>query len=98
MNEERLLKIILAPHMSEKAAIAAEKRREYIFEVLPDATKPEIKNAVELLFKTQVQTVRVLNVKTKPRRFGQVQGRSKGWKKAYVTLKPGQEISFADGR
>jgi large subunit ribosomal protein L23 len=98
MNEERLLKIILAPHMSEKAAIGAEKRREYVFEVLSDATKPEIKNAVELLFKTQVQTVRVLNVKTKPRRFGQVQGRSKGWKKAYVTLKPGQEISFADGR
>lgn len=95
MNEERLLKIILAPHMSEKAAIAAEKRRQYIFEVLADATKPEIKSAIELLFKTQVEAVRVMNVKTKPRRFGQVQGRSKGWKKAYVTLKPGQEISFA---
>jgi large subunit ribosomal protein L23 len=98
VNEERLLKIILAPHMSEKAAIAADKRREYVFEVLPDATKPEVKGAVELLFKTEVACVRVLNVKTKPRRFGQTLGKSKAWKKAYVTLKPGQEISFAGGQ
>ncbi len=98
MNEERLLKIILAPHMSEKAAIAADKRREYVFEVLSNATKPEVKGAVELLFKTEVATVRILNVKTKPRRFGQTLGKSKAWKKAYVTLKPGQEISFAGGQ
>jgi large subunit ribosomal protein L23 len=97
-NEERLLKIILGPHMSEKAAIAADKRREYVFEVVTDATKPEVKAAVELLFKTEVSTVRILNVKTKPRRFGQVQGKSKGWKKAYVSLKAGQEISFAGGQ
>jgi large subunit ribosomal protein L23 len=95
MNQERLLKIILGPHMSEKAAIAAEKRREYVFEVISDATKPEIKSAVELLFKTQVEAVRVVNVKTKPRRFGKVEGRSKAWKKAYVKLQAGQEISFA---
>jgi large subunit ribosomal protein L23 len=98
VNEERLLKIILSPHMSEKAAIAADKRREYVFEVLSDATKPEVKGAVELLFKTEVATVRILNVKTKPRRFGQTLGKSKAWKKAYVTLKPGQEISFAGGQ
>jgi large subunit ribosomal protein L23 len=98
MNEERLLKIILAPHMSEKAAIAADKRREYVFEVVSDATKPEVKGAVELLFKTEVATVRILNVKTKPRRFGQTLGKSKAWKKAYVSLKPGQEISFAGGQ
>jgi large subunit ribosomal protein L23 len=98
MNEERLLKIILAPHMSEKAAIAAEKRREYVFEILLDANKLEVKAAVELLFKTQVSGVRIVNVKTKPRRFGQVEGRSKGWKKAYVSLKAGQEISFAGGQ
>jgi large subunit ribosomal protein L23 len=95
---ERLLKVILAPHMSEKAAIGAEKRREYVFEVAQDATKPEVKSAVELLFKTKVKTVRVLNVKTKPRRFGQIQGRSKAWRKAYVTLHEGQEISFAGGQ
>jgi large subunit ribosomal protein L23 len=98
MSEERLLKILLSPHMSEKASIAAEKRREYVFEVVSDATKPEVKGAVELLFKTQVQAVRVVNVKPKPKRFGQVQGKSKSWKKAYVTLKPGQEINFAEGK
>jgi large subunit ribosomal protein L23 len=97
-NEERLLKIILAPHMSEKAAIAAEKRREYVFEVIADATKPEVKAAVELLFKTEVATVRILNVKPKPRRFGKVEGSSKRWKKAYVSLKPGQELSIAGGQ
>jgi large subunit ribosomal protein L23 len=97
-KQERLLKIILAPHISEKAAMGAEKRRQYVFEVLPDATKPEVKAAIELLFKTEVMSVRVLNVKTKPRRFGQIQGRSKAWKKAYVTLKEGQEISFAGGQ
>jgi large subunit ribosomal protein L23 len=95
---ERLLKIILAPHMSEKAAIGSEKRREYVFEVMQDATKPEVKDAVELLFKAKVQAVRMLNVKTKPRRFGQIKGRSKAWKKAYVTLQEGQEISFAGGQ
>jgi large subunit ribosomal protein L23 len=98
MNEERMLKIILGPHMSEKAAIAADKRREYVFEVLSDATKPEVKIAVEQLFKTQVESVRILNVKSKPRRYGQVEGSSKKWKKAYVTLQKGQEISFAGGQ
>jgi large subunit ribosomal protein L23 len=95
MNEERILKIILSPHISEKATIAAEKRREYVFEVLKNASKAEIKTAIEHLFKTQVDAVRVLNVKTKPKRFGKVEGRSKAWKKAYVTLQEGQEINFA---
>jgi large subunit ribosomal protein L23 len=98
MKQERLLKIILAPHMSEKAVIGAEKRREYAFEVASDASKPEVKEAIELLFKTQVQAVRIVNVKTKPKRFGQIMGRSKAWKKAYVTLQAGQEISFAGGQ
>lgn len=98
MNQERLLKVILGPHMSEKASIAADKRREYVFEVVTDATKPEVKGAVELLFNTQVQAVRIVNVKSKPKRFGQIQGRSKAWKKAYVTLQPGQEISFGGGQ
>ena len=94
MNQERLLQILLSPHMSEKASIAAEKRREYVFEVASNATKLEIKSAVENLFSTKVEAVRVMNVKTKPRRFGKVQGRSKAWKKAYVTLQAGQEINY----
>lgn len=81
--------------MSEKAVIAKEKRNEYVFQVIKDATKPEIKEAVELLFKAMVEAVRIVNVKTKPKRFGQIQGRSKAWKKAYVTLKAGQAIEFA---
>ena len=98
MKEERFWKIILAPHMSEKAAIAAEKRREYVFEIAPNATKSEVKEAVEFLFKAQVDSVRVMNVKTKPKRFGQIEGRSKAWKKAYVTLQEGQTINFVGGQ
>ncbi len=97
MKQERLLTIILSPHMSEKAAIGAEKRGEYVFEVASCATKPEVKKAVELLFKTKVAVVRVVNVKSKPKRFGSIQGRSKAWKKAYVTLEAGQQIDFASG-
>ena len=95
MNQERLMKILLSPHMSEKAAIGKEKRNEFIFRIIKDATKPEVKQAVEMLFKAKVKAVRIVNVKTKPKRFGQIQGRSKAWKKAYVTLLPGQSIEFA---
>ncbi len=98
MNEERLLQILLSPHMSEKAAIATDKRREYVFEVADSASKPEIKAAVELMFKVKVDAVRSMNVATKPKRFGNIKGQSKAWKKAYVTLKAGQEISFAGGQ
>ena len=98
MKQERLLKVIVAPHMSEKAAIAAEKRGEYVFEVASCATKPEVKEAVEQLFKTKVESVRIVNVKTKPKRFGSIMGRSKAWKKAYVKLEAGQQIDFAGGQ
>ena len=94
MNPERLLTILLAPHMSEKATAAKEKNRLYVFEVLRTATKPEIKAAVEQLFKTKVQAVRIVNVKSKPKRFRNVEGHSKAWKKAYVTLENGQSIDF----
>ena len=94
MKQERLMKIVLAPHMSEKAAIAMEKRGEYVFHVAKMATKPEVKEAVELLFKAQVKSVRIVNVKSKPKRFGSIQGYSKAWKKAYVTLQAGQQIDF----
>lgn len=95
MNEERLLNIILAPHLSEKAALGAEKSSQYIFKVTSDAKKAEIKSAIEYVFNTQVKKVRVVNVTSKSRRFGQITGTKKGWKKAYITLAEGQLIDLA---
>lgn len=95
MKQEHIMRVICSPHMSEKAALAKEKNREYVFHVLKTATKPDIKKAVELMFKTKVESVRVLHVKSKPKRFGQIQGRSKAWKKAYVKLQAGHVIEFA---
>lgn len=96
MNQERLLRVILSPHMSEKAAIAKEKRREYVFKVLKTATKLEIKKSVEQLFKTKVEAVRIVHVKSKQKRFRNILGRTKAWKKAYVTLHLGQSIDFGN--
>jgi large subunit ribosomal protein L23 len=73
----------------------ADKNRQYVFRVADDATKPEVKAAVELLFKTKVQSVTVLNVRGKEKRFGRFMGRRRNWKKAYVRLAAGQEINFA---
>lgn len=97
MNQERLMQVLLAPHVSEKSSVAAERNNQYVFRVLPDASKPEIKHAVELMFSVSVGEVRVVNVKGKNKRFGQRQGLRSDWKKAYVTLKSGQEIDFAGG-
>jgi len=97
MKEERLLQVILAPVISEKATMLADKREQVIFRVATSATKPEIKAAVELLFKVQVKDVQVANVKGKNKRFGRFMGKRTGWKKAYVCLKPGQELNFAAG-
>ena len=94
MNEERLLTILQAPHVSEKA-VAAD--RQYVFKVAKDANKKEVKAAVENLFDVTVKAVRIANVKGKPARFGQIQGRRKGWKKAYVKLAEGSEIEIAGG-
>lgn len=93
-SEERLLTVIRAPQISEKATFVAEKNEQVIFKVASDATKDEIKAAVEKLFKVEVEAVQVLNVKGKAKRFGRIEGRRKGWKKAYVCLKKGQEINF----
>lgn len=95
MKQERVFQILRAPHLSEKASLATQNRNEYVFEVCKSATKPDIKLAVEELFKTKVVLVRIVNVKTKPKRFGSVLGTSKAWKKAYVTLQEGQQIEFA---
>ena len=94
-NQERLLQVLLAPVISEKGTFIADKHEQVIFRVMPDATKPEIKAAVELLFKVQVESVQVSNVHGKQKRFGVHTGRRRNWKKAYVCLKPGQEINFA---
>lgn len=96
-SQERLLQVLLAPQISEKATAVAEKQEQVIFRVASDATKPEIKAAVELLFKVQVASVQVLNVKGKVKRFGRSVGQRKGWKKAFICLKPGQEINFVEG-
>ncbi len=97
MNQERLMQVLLAPQVSEKSTYVADKVGQVVFRVASDATKPEIKAAVELLFKVEVQSVQVLTVKGKVKRSGRVMGRRKDWKKAFVSLKPGQEISFAEG-
>ena len=97
ITQERLLQVLLAPQISEKATFIADKNEQVVFRVASDATKPEVKAAVELLFKVEVKAVQVANVKGKEKRFGKMIGRRKGWKKAYVCLKPGQEINFAAG-
>lgn len=91
----RLMNLVLAPVVSEKSTRVADKDRQYVFRVLDGATKPEIKAAVELLFKTKVESVTVANVKGKVRRFGRFTGRRRNWKKAYVRLAAGHEINFA---
>lgn len=93
VNEERLMKILLAPRITEKGAFIAE-HRQYIFRVINDATKPEIKRAVELLFSVKVDGVQVTGVKSKLKRTGRIEGHRKAWKKAYVKLAEGQSIDF----
>ena len=96
-SQERLMQVLLAPQISEKATFIAEKNEQVVFRVASCATKPEVKAAVELLFKVQVESVQIANVKGKVKRFGKMTGRRKDWKKAFVCLKPGQEINFAAG-
>ncbi len=98
-SQEHLMGVILAPQVSEKATYIAEKHNHIIFRVAQDATKAEIKAAVELIWKSQsieVENVRVSNVKGKQKRFGRFMGRRSNWKKAYVSIKTGQEINFAE--
>jgi large subunit ribosomal protein L23 len=94
-SQERLMKVLVAPQISEKATYVAEKNEQVIFRVATDATKPEIKAAVEMMFKVSVNSVQVANVKGKVKRTGRFVGRRNNWKKAYVCLAAGQEINFA---
>lgn len=97
MNQERLLQIVLSPHISEKATIAAEKN-QYVFQVADFATKPEVKDAIEFLFNTKVKLVRIVNVRTKQKLFRGIEGKRKGWKKAYVTLQSDQKLDIVEAQ
>jgi len=93
-NQERLMLVLLAPTVSEKSTFVGDKNNQVVFRVADSATKPEIKAAVELLFKVKVKGVQVSNVKGKEKRTGRIKGRRRNWKKAYVSLAQGQEINF----
>ena len=94
-DEGRLMAVLVAPIVSEKATMVAEKNNSVTFRVLQNATKPEIKAAVELMFKVEVKGVSVVNIKGKTKRFGRSVGRRDNIRKAYVTLKPGQELNLS---
>lgn len=94
MNQERLMKVLLAPHVSEKTTRVGDSSNQYVFKVVTDATKPEIRKAVETLFKVEVIGVQLANMTGKRKRFQNTEGRRSDWKKAYVTLAEGNEIDF----
>ena len=93
-SKDRLAGVVIAPHVSEKAARIAADGSQYVFRVRRDATKPEIRAAVEFLFEVKVDAVRVVNQAGKAKRFGRSLGRRSDWKKAYVRLAEGQKIEM----
>ncbi len=96
MNKERLMKVLLSPHVSEKTT-GLSLYRQYGFKILPNATKTEVAKAVELMFNVKVQAVRICNVKGKTKIVGRVKGCHQDWKKAYVTLASGNTINLGGG-
>ena len=94
MNQVRLMQILRTPHISEKALRVADNQRQFVFKVMPSATKLEIKQAVELLFKVKVEQVQTVRVKGKQKNFGRIKGKRSDWKKAYVKLQEGFDINF----
>jgi len=94
LNQERLMTVLVGPHISEKATILAEKNNQVCFKVRRDSSKKEIAQAVELMFEVKVDAVQVTNVRGKSKRFGQTMGKRNDWKKAYVTLAEGHDIDF----
>lgn len=91
-----LYNVLLRPHISEKSSIVADKHRQFVFEVAVSASKPTVRRAVEALFNVEVDSVRIVNVSGKVKRFGNTMGRRRNWKKAYVALKEGFDINFVD--
>jgi large subunit ribosomal protein L23 len=96
MKQERLYNVLIAPVVSEKTTMIAEKHNQVAFKVIPDATRQEVKAAVEMLFKVEVDKVQILNRKGKQKKTGRTPGRRSDLRKAYVCLKAGQEINFAE--
>ena len=96
MNTQRLTNIIMSPRISEKATMRADIDNQHVFSVLKDATKPEIKKAVELMFDVKVKSVRLMNVQGKLTRVGRTFGKRKDWKKAYVRLQEGFDINYGE--
>lgn len=94
MNQEKLMNTLIAPRITEKSTLIGEKYNQYVFKVIKDASKQQIKQAVELMFKVEVDSVQVSNVKGKQKTFKQTAGKRSDWKKAYVKLKPGFDIDF----
>jgi large subunit ribosomal protein L23 len=94
MNKEQLMTVLIQPHVSEKAANVTDKANQYVFRVRSDATKADVKQAVEMMFEVKVDGVNLLNRPGKTRRFKNVAGRRNGFKKAYVSLAAGQSIDF----
>lgn len=94
MSQERLMNVLLEPRVTEKSTQLADSNHQFTFKVIKNATKAEVKGAVELLFEVQVESVQLLNIKGKRKRFGQRAGKRSDWKKAYVKLKPGFDIDF----
>ena len=96
MNTQRLTNIIVSPRISEKATVRADVDNQHVFSVLKDATKPEVKKAVELMFDVKVKSVRLMNVQGKLTRVGRTFGKRKDWKKAYVRLQEGFDINYGE--
>jgi len=94
MSESRLMKVLVAPLVSEKTARLADRNRQHVFKVVGDASKPEIRQAVEMLFNVKVTGVQVANMPGKVKRSGQTYGKRSDWKKAFVTLAEGNDINF----
>ncbi len=94
MNQERVFKVLLGPHISEKATMLADGKNQFVFKVAIDATKLEIKTAVEALFEVKVADVNTVKVDGKTKRTARGLGKRKDWKKAYIALQPGQDIDF----
>jgi len=94
VKKEQLMNVLLAPHVTEKTSLAMQNHNQYTFRVKRQATKTDIKQAVELMFDVKVKGVQVVNEPGKMRRFGRIQGHTQDWKKAYVTLTQGQTIDY----
>jgi len=94
MNQERIMKVLVAPVVSEKSTRLADKHRQFVFKVVKDASKPEVRKAVELMFDVKVDAVRITNVKGKIKRSGSRLGKRSDWKKAFVTLAEGHDINY----